>query len=244
MIVYIYNFPNGKKYVGQTSQSLQQRAKNGAGYIHSPAVYNAILKYGWENISIQTFECNSKQEMDELEQYYIQLYQTYNSMYGYNLTLGGDGTIKYNHQQVIDLWNSGLSIGQISKQLKCKNNTISLILQSENLYDKDEINKRRYQQLSITNGVKLQEYYNNSIEHQQQRIQNGLKGAKARSKPVIVYRDKECTDCVGIFESGRQAAKALNIDHSIPSYALTHSHYGKGYYFYFYTEENKNDEFI
>ena len=41
MMVYIYTFPNGKKYVGQTSQTLNQRARNGEGYIESPAVYNA-----------------------------------------------------------------------------------------------------------------------------------------------------------------------------------------------------------
>ena len=29
MIVYIYTFPNGKKYVGQTATSLEQRASRG-----------------------------------------------------------------------------------------------------------------------------------------------------------------------------------------------------------------------
>lgn len=29
MIVYIYTFPNGKKYVGQTSRPLEVRANNG-----------------------------------------------------------------------------------------------------------------------------------------------------------------------------------------------------------------------
>ena len=29
MIVYIYTFPNGKKYVGQTVQTLNTRAKQG-----------------------------------------------------------------------------------------------------------------------------------------------------------------------------------------------------------------------
>ena len=50
MIVYIYTFPNGKKYIGQTAQPLEKRAKKGEGYKNSPAVYNAIKKYGWENI--------------------------------------------------------------------------------------------------------------------------------------------------------------------------------------------------
>lgn len=37
---------------------------------------------------------------------------------------------------------------------------------------------------------------------------------------------------MGYYESGRKAAKALNIDHSMPSYAITHNHYARGYWFY------------
>ena len=37
MIVYIYTFPNGKKYVGQTSRTLEERARQGDGYVNSPA---------------------------------------------------------------------------------------------------------------------------------------------------------------------------------------------------------------
>ena len=87
MIVYIYTFPNGKKYVGQTATSLEQRASRGDGYVNSPAVYNAIRKYGWNNIEIETFPCNSKQQMDELEKYYINFFKT--QEFGYNKNAGG-----------------------------------------------------------------------------------------------------------------------------------------------------------
>ena len=56
---------------------------------------------------------------------------------------------------------------------------------------------------------------------------------------IYYYKDKECTQLVGIYDSGRQCAKALNIDHSLPSYALRHNHYSSGYYFYF-LEERKD----
>lgn len=232
MIVYIYTFPNGKKYVGQTSRTLNERANQGEGYINSPAVYNAIKKYGWNNLHIETFPCNSKQEMNNLEQYYIELYRTYDNNYGYNLTMGGEGTIKYNRKQIIDLWNQGLGISEIARQMNCISSTISNILKAENLYDTKEINERKIKQITNSSGVKLKEYYS-LTEHQEERKQNGLKGAKARSKPIIVFKDKEQTQLVGIYSSGRQCAKELKINHSLPSYALNHNHYSSGYYFYF-----------
>ena len=232
MIVYIYTFPNGKKYVGQTSVPLKERAKNGEGYINSPAVYNAIKKYKWENLQIETFPCETVEEMNYLEQYYIKLYRTNERDYGYNLTLGGEGVIKHDREKIRQLWEQGLSVSEIARQIGCIGNTVSQILRAEGLYDAKEIKMRMKKTLSEVNGQQLQAYYITE-EHKQKRIENGLKGAKKRSKPVIVYKDKECTQVVGVYDSGRQCAKALGIDHSLPSYALTHNHYSSGYYFYF-----------
>ena len=50
-IVYMYTFPNGKRYVGKTKRTLAQR--QGAefkGYRHCTLLWNAIQKYGVENI--------------------------------------------------------------------------------------------------------------------------------------------------------------------------------------------------
>lgn len=232
MIVYIYTFPNGKKYVGQTTQSIKERSKNGEGYIESPAVYAAIKKYGWDNIIVSTYPCKDKDEMNELEQFYIKVYKTYDNRYGYNLTLGGDGSLKYNRDKIYSLWESGMGVSEIARYIGCKNsNTISQILINDGKCTREEINERKRRTLSKTAGVKLQEYYSTE-EHKQERIQNGLKGAKVRSKPVYVFKDKAQKEFIGYYESGRKAAKALNIDHSMPSYAITHNHYACGYWFY------------
>lgn len=241
MIVYIYTFPNGKKYVGQTSKTLEARAKRGEGYINSPAVYNAIKKYGWNSLIIETFPCSSKEEMDELEKYYICLYKTNNNKFGYNLTLGGDGTPKYDRQRICELWEQGFSIGEIAKKIGCIGDTVSIVLKAENLYDEKEINERKNKIIATTSGEKLKKYYLEK-QHKEERKKNGLKGAKVRSKPVIVFSDKECTKLVGVYPSGRQCAKALNIDHSSPSYALTHNNYSSGYYFYFYNSDKPVSE--
>ena len=51
--VYIHTFPNGKKYVGVTSQvpaSLRWH-NNGSGYKNQGYISRAIEKYGWDNVS-------------------------------------------------------------------------------------------------------------------------------------------------------------------------------------------------
>ncbi len=233
MIVYIYTFPNDKKYVGQTCQSLNQRARKGEGYINSPLVYSAIKKYGWDNIKIETFSCSSKEQMDYLEKYYIRFYKTYDKQFGYNLTFGGEGSLRHDRKLVCELWKQGLTIGGIAKQIGCKGATVTAILIDEGIYSEEEVKNRRNRAIANSNSVQSLKQYYSTEEHKQERIKNGLKGAKIRSKPVYVFKDKEQKIFIGFYESGRQAAKALGIDHSLPSYALRHNNYSSGYWFFY-----------
>lgn len=51
-IVYKHTvLPTGKVYIGCTTQSVDDRWKNGCGYSGSTHFNRAIKKYGWENIS-------------------------------------------------------------------------------------------------------------------------------------------------------------------------------------------------
>ena len=89
--VYIHECPNGKKYVGVTTQRLNKRwGLNGEGYCHNKHFYAAISKYGWDNIKHTVFEVDTKQEMFYLERYLIIYYQSNNRKYGYNKSLGGE----------------------------------------------------------------------------------------------------------------------------------------------------------
>lgn len=90
--VYKHTFPNGKMYIGITSTKPDYRWNGGKGYKRQ-AVYNAIRKYGWDNIGHEIlFENLTELEAKEKEKDLIKVYQTNKKEFGYNLTEGGDGT--------------------------------------------------------------------------------------------------------------------------------------------------------
>ena len=83
--IYKYTSPSGKSYVGQTVQSLRDRAKsNGKGYKKCSLFYKAISKYGFENFTVQILDEVPIQELDNAESYWIQFCNTLRPN-GYNL---------------------------------------------------------------------------------------------------------------------------------------------------------------
>lgn len=91
-IVYVHtNLTNGKRYVGITSQTPEQRWLGGRGYKKSPHFWRAIQTYGWDGFSHEIVAENlTKHEAAEEEKRLIQLYDTTDGDKGYNLSTGGE----------------------------------------------------------------------------------------------------------------------------------------------------------
>ena len=92
--VYKHTTPSGKVYIGITSQKPERRWRNGNGYKHGKCVafWNAIKKYGWDNITHEILEKNlSNEDACEKEKQYIKQYQSTNPKFGYNIASGGSG---------------------------------------------------------------------------------------------------------------------------------------------------------
>jgi len=102
MIVYkITNRITGAQYIGQTVKTIKKRwihhctPKSTCRYLAS-----AIKKYGSDNFEVTVLtRCNSLEEMNHREQYYIKLFNTL-APNGYNLTTGGGNSRPT--QEVID----------------------------------------------------------------------------------------------------------------------------------------------
>ena len=89
--VYMHTSPNGKRYIGITSQRPVHRwGGNGYGYIDNTYFWRAIQKYGWDNFQHEIlFEGLTKEEAEQKEIELIAHYDSTNPSKGYNITAGG-----------------------------------------------------------------------------------------------------------------------------------------------------------
>lgn len=129
---YIYlitNTINDRVYVGKTSRTIKQRWLEHVGdvnkYLDRP-LYRAMKKYGVENFSIHLIEEVSDDKADEREQYWIQMYRSYK--FGYNATMGGDGTKYIDYDVVVETYNNTGNQQETADLLGIHRETVRYIL--------------------------------------------------------------------------------------------------------------------
>ena len=89
--VYVHTCPNGKRYIGITFNTPEKRWGHGTGYQRNKHFWNAIKKYGWENIKHEILYSGlDKEQACEKEKECISKYKTNCDEYGYNHTNGGE----------------------------------------------------------------------------------------------------------------------------------------------------------
>ena len=90
--IYVHTFPDGKKYVGMTSQDVENRWQLGWGYKDQKIVFNAINSVGWNNIQHQVIETvEDKETALKREEYYTLLWRSNEPEFGYNILAGNTG---------------------------------------------------------------------------------------------------------------------------------------------------------
>lgn len=83
--VYMHKFPNGKIYIGITSD-IEKRWNNGLGYKNNEKMFEDILKYGWDNIEHNIIvEGTTYSEALKIESEKIEEYKSFDEKYGYNI---------------------------------------------------------------------------------------------------------------------------------------------------------------
>lgn len=173
VIYKITNQVNGMIYIGQTTQGLQNRwihhvaeakkdhKKGGwSAYLH-----RAIIKYGRENFSVEVIENCSNDKLNEREIYWIAYYHSNDKDIGYNLTYGGEGTVRIDYNEVYRLWDEGLSTYEIAEKMNVAKSTIWYILSQHKNYSGEESRRRRGKNITKAKREPVSQYdlYGNFI---------------------------------------------------------------------------------
>jgi group I intron endonuclease len=88
--IYKIISPTGKIYIGKSTNIEKRHYQYKKGHMkQQPALYNSIKKYGWDNHKIEILKECEEDELDQLEIYYINYYNSVEK--GLNLTYGGEG---------------------------------------------------------------------------------------------------------------------------------------------------------
>lgn len=89
--VYKHVSPDGRVYVGITSQKPAQRWQSGHGYKNNSYFTRAILKYGWDNFTHEIlYDDLTEKEAKDIEISLITKLKCNERKYGFNISSGGE----------------------------------------------------------------------------------------------------------------------------------------------------------
>ena len=203
--IYRHIFPNGKVYIGQTCQKPEYRWNNGRGYKTSPFIFNAINKYGWDNIEHQILFSNLDQlNADIIEEDLIYYYKQIGK--SYNLANGGSV-------------NRGWKMSDEAKE-KLR------ILSTGRTHSDEAKEKIRLSKL----GEKNPSYGKSPSKETREKISKAMKGKGTKRVKQI---DPESGEVVKIWDSQIEVCEFYKGNHGLISDAIKRNSLTKGYYWKF-----------
>lgn len=212
-----------KRYIGITSQTPENRWKNGYGYKslnkngEYTHFYKAILKHGWDNFEHKIIAHGlTKEQAERLEVKLIKYYNTLNGEYGYNSTEGGNSNVPSEETiEKIRRTNTGKRHTEATKQKLskifkgCKNPKISASLKK--YYETHE---------GTMKNKKFSLETRNKISKAKKGKASSKKGLKLTEKQLCKLRNKSklctkivCLDTLQVFISQTDCAEKLKISH-------------------------------
>ena len=217
--VYEHIFPNGKRYIGLTSQDVKNRwGINGYNY-KTQFVYNAILNYGWDNIEHNIVAENLSQESaNELERGLIQKYNTMNPMYGYNCTSGGDSlfTVTEETRKKLSESHRGQKLSEYAKQRLYEAHFN--VPRKEETKKKISKGRKKYLKEHKPVGEKNPFYGKHHTEETKRQIAEKNRGNSFASKGIDVIN--VITNEIITFNKQGEAAEFLGVSQALVSLAI------------------------
>lgn len=163
-IYEIFNDINKNKYIGKTVTTIKNRWQHHLSdyLIYDWHLYRAMRKYGVEHFFIKEIEECEDGLLDERERYWIKKFDSFRN--GYNMTIGGDGRKSLDRKKILKDWENGKSVKEISESLGCWSSSIVQVLKELNLYDIEEVQRRKSLYIAKKNTKKKIIQYNEAGE--------------------------------------------------------------------------------
>ena len=123
---------NGKCYIGfdsnWPSRKYKHKSRSATG---QQALYYAIRKYGWDNFEWEVIyqSKDANYTLNKIEPLFIEEYDSYKN--GYNMTIGGDGSIGYKHTEEFKKFLSEIKKGKTYKHTEETKKKLSLLLKGK-----------------------------------------------------------------------------------------------------------------
>lgn len=194
------NKTNGKKYVGITKQTPNERWRNGSGY-KGMVFYKAISKYGWDGFSHEIIDSGlTHKEACDLERKLIAQYNTTSKDYGYNCESGGTSGYEVSEEtrKKIGSYQKGKTLSLEHRQ------TLSNCNSNKNKENWSEAKlayykNRKEQGFSPTSGKRFSE-----------ESKEKMRQVHPKTPFIAISEDGEITE----WDYMRQCAKELGLQHT------------------------------
>lgn len=205
-IYKITNTINNKVYIGETTRTMNARWQQHKARAKMPEyteyLYRAIRKYGIENFIIEELTQCTDEDRFKVETEYITKYRSwvgFEDCKGYNLALSQEGVAPVMAQEILNCWNDGLTIVQISDRLHRNIKTISRSLKNdgvtqEQIYERRKQNAGKHSRKSI-----IQYTMNGDYVNQYESISAA---AKAMNKTSPSQIQKSCAGNISLTAYG------------------------------------------
>lgn len=142
LIYKIQNKNDGKIYIGQTTMTLKARLAKHKEVVPTSDchIHRAIRKYGWKSFEVGIVEDHIPNDLlNDREIYWIDYYNSFEG--GYNMNRGGNGRL-VSEAEILELWEEGNTITDITNKLPTKKDTVRQIL-NEHGISSEEIQHRK-----------------------------------------------------------------------------------------------------
>lgn len=208
---YIYkitNKINGHVYIGQTKKDYAERWEEHikAAFSSAPSYQNkrysfqeALSKYGVDNFRFEVLEEIPNSLLDEREKFWITKENSYYD--GYNETLGGGGTVRYDYDAIYQDYLKTHNILMTAKNCCCGRDTVRSAILANGVKPIDVYNQDSH---SLYNYQEIAEAY--------QRIQNIRRVAELYGCDIKVVSNACKRYNIPILSSGECTQKELGLE--------------------------------